>query len=393
MSDDRHIQGIQGISKASERLRMQQIRDMERATDIDIRSDSSQAELQEWCEMSAFNPLAIARRFDTLERRIRRPEAEKKAEETEDETIEAIDAVEKTAEDFSKKNPELKARVLEGLLSMLDDSDTPETILSKVLATYPDQYLADEAMNYLLQVIHPNSKLGLHLKRAKEMLLEQYEREIVAGRNINAEAQEFSKQGLGNPAGLRDLYRDITGNPREATTLFEELNNLFTFEKLKIALKFILHSIGADLKSRGPSIDKGELQRLFTEARTMQAILGIYRFFNLRMDMIANLFIKENLTLPKRLTFELLAKQFVTLLQEKYPSPDKILKLSQNLGISGEIAAQIIIFTQYRDGIRGVSPRLFKTIKHRQDLLMALIETISELDDLLEEDEEEEKNG
>lgn len=390
MSDDHKISGVQGSGGAAERARIQHVRAAEQDLITDIRQDSSSSEFEEWCEMSAFNPLAIARRFETIEKRIRRPDREETPDET-DEAIEAIDAVEKVAEDFTQKNPELKTRVLLGLLALFSDRDSVEHIIDKLLATYPDQSLADEALDYLIQVTDPNSKLGMNLREAKEMLFKQFQREIIAGRNINAEAQEFSKQGLGNPSGLRELYRDITGNPRDAVTLFEELNNLFTFEKLKVALKFILHSIGSDLKAKGPSISKGELQRLFSEARTMQAILGVYRFFNLRMDMIANLFKRENLTLPKRLTFEILAKLFMKLLQEKYPSPDKILKMSHLLGIAEEIAAQVIIFTQYRDALRGVSPRLFQTPKHRQDLLMTLIETISELDDLLEEDEEKEE--
>ncbi|MBM3201379.1 MAG: YopN family type III secretion system gatekeeper subunit [Chlamydiae bacterium] len=388
MSDDRHIQGVSGLSKAAERLRMQQLRDIQQAADIEVRVDSSEAELQQWCELAAFNPLAIARRFETIDRRIRRPDVEKSSQESDDEVIEFIEAVEKVAEDFTQKNPELKTRVLTNLLSLFGENDTPESILSKVLATYPDQYLADEALNYLVQVTHPNSKLGIHFRRAKELLFEKYNREIIAGRNINQEAQAFAKQGLGTPTNLRDLYRDVTGNPREAVNLFDELNNLFSYEKLKTAIKFILHAIGADLKSKGTSIDRNELQRLFSEARNMQAIIGIYRFFQLRMEMIAKLFSKEHLTLPQRLNFELLAKQFVVLLQEKYPSPERVLKLAQSLGISAEVAAQVIIFTQYRDAIRGVSPRLFKSTKHRQDLLMILIETISELDDLLEEEEE-----
>ena len=190
---------------------------------------------------------------------------------------------------------------------------------------------------------------------------------------------------------LRDLYRDITGNPREPVSLFEELTEMYTFDKMRTVLKFILHSIGSDLRSKGPSISPVELQRLFTEARTMQAILSVYRFFFQRMRLIESQFHREGLTLPSRLTFELLSKLFVKLITERYPSPDKILKMSALLGLSEEIVAQIIIFTQWRDAMRGVSPRLFKSEKHRQDLLSTLMETISELDDLLEEEEEEEE--
>ena len=153
----------------------------------------------------------------------------------------------------------------------------------------------------------------------------------------------------------------------------------------------MLHSLGSDIKSKGPSIAPAELIRLFSEIRSCQAILGVYKFFYLRMRIINQQFERENLSLPKGLTFDLLARIFVKLISERYPSPDKILSLGAQLGLSEEILAQIIIYTQFRDGLRGVSPRLFKSDKQRQDLLMILVETISELDDVLEEEEEKEE--
>ena len=262
--------------------------------------------------------------------------------------------------------------------------------MDKVLKAYPDQYLADDALEFLVSTTPQNSTIGRKLYEARSELNNIYSREIKAGRNINEEAREFSAKGLGSPTALRDLYRDITGNPRSPTDLFEELNKQFNFEELGTVMKFILHSLGSDMKSRGPSIPRQELQRLFTGSRTMQAILGIYKFFQSRMSLIGGQFNKEELDLPPRLTYELLAKQFVKMIVERYPSADKILKLAVMLGISDEELAQIIIFTQYRDGIRAVSPRLFKSEKQRQDILLALLDTLSELEDMLDEDEEEE---
>ncbi len=87
----------------------------------------------------------------------------------------------------------------------------------------------------------------------------------------------------------------------------------------------------------------------------------------------------------------MLAKHFMKALQERYPSADKILQLAMQLGLSEEILAQIIIFTQMRDGMRQVAPRLFKSDQHRQDLLNAFIDAIEDLDERLEEEEEEEE--
>ena len=49
-------------------------------------------------------------------------------------------------------------------------------------------------------------------------------------------------------------------------------------------------------------------------------------------------------------------------IQDKYP-----LKIAQQLGIGNEDLAKLIIYLQFRDG--GVSPRLFRDDRHRQELL------------------------
>lgn len=344
-------------------------------------------------EQTLYNPMAMLKNAESLDRRLRRNETKEptSSQQSEDQEIAVIDSVSKTAEEFQDRNPEMQKRALLNMRAVIHPDDSPEVILAKILRSYPDPYLADEALEFLIETTDPESKVAKNVVIARQLLNQRFGREVRAGRNINTDAREFAKQGLGSAGSLRDLYRDVTGNPREPVQLFEELSESFTFDKMKTVLQFMLHSLGSDLKSKGPSIAPAELQRLFGETRTMQSILGIYRFFFQRMNLIQNSFNREDLTLPRRINFEVLAKLFVKLLAERYPSPDKILRLASSLGIAEEILAQIIIFTQYRDAMRGVSPRLFKSDKHRQDLLAALIETLSELEDLLEEEDEEEE--
>ena len=105
--------------------------------------------------------------------------------------------------------------------------------------------------------------------------------------------------------------------------------------------------------------------------------------------MIKGQFDRYDLTMPSRINFEVLARLLMKLLQERYPTPDKILKFSFTLGIAEELAAQVVVFTQYRDAMRHVSPKLFKSERHRQEILMALMETLSDLEDELNDEEEE----
>jgi type III secretion protein W len=356
-----------------------------------ISQEGSEEEFTEWTELSAFNPLAMARRFEPLE-----VKAKKKGREDEDEKVKAkdkqileIQKVQESSEQYQQRNPELQQRTLLLLRSRISKNDTPEEILDKVLEFYPDVALADEALEFLLE--NSGAELAALVQRAKDELEKRFAREIRAGRNIGARSREFAEQGLGSPTALRDMYREVTGNPRDAATLFDELSAKFAFEKMKTVIEFLLHSLGADLKAKGPSIPRAELYRLVTETRTLQAILGIYRFFNSRMRMVAGAFNRQGIILPIRLTFEVIAKQFVKLLQERYPNAEKAYLTANQMGIGKDLAAQMIIFLQMRDAVRGVSPKLFRSEQHRQDVLNTFMTALEELEEELEEQEEKEE--
>lgn len=360
----------------------------EEAKKATIRQEMSELSMTDFAESAAFNPVLMAQRgrFTTLEERRKR--TREGTEKIEKELI-AVERAEEVSEEFQRKNPELQARALLLLRQRIAANDTAEEILRKVLDSYPDYSLADEALEYLEQT--SSGDLLNRIRLAKEVLNTNFGREVRAGRNIGEQARAFSLQGLGSPTGLRDLYRDITGNPREVTTLFSELSDQFDFNKLETAINFILHSLGVDLKSKGPSIARGELHRLMTEARNLLAILWVYRFFQGRMNLIKAAFERGGMFLPLHISFEQLAKLFIDLLKERYPSMDKVLQMALKLGLSTELLGQIIIFTQMRDAVRGVAPKLFRSEDHRYDVLMSYIEAIEELEKRQEEEEEEQE--
>ncbi len=355
-----------------------------------VAQEESDSGFQSWIDEGVFNPTVMARRFEVLENKRKRTSREEEAEKTErKEEVLQVQRLEEVGEQFNRKNPELQTRSLLLLRTRISQRDSREEILRKVLEMYPDYSLADEALDFLLMTTEGG--LAEEVRAAKNELNTLHGREVKAGRNMAEQAREFSKQGLGTPSGLRNLYREVTGNPRDSNTLFNELTSQFNFDKMKTVIDFLLHSMGGDLKSKGPSIDRGELHRLLSEARKLQGILGIFRFFKSRMNLISGAFDRQGLQLPMRITFEMLAKQFMKAVQERYPSADKILQLAAQLGLSEELLAQVIIFTQMRDALRQIAPKLFKSDQHRQDLLNAFIDAIEDLDERLEEEEGEDE--
>lgn len=301
-----------------------------------------------------------------------------------------IEHLKQMADQFSRRNPELKSGTLVLLRESIKPDDSKEEILRKLLEFYPDPSLADEALEYLLETT--DGELANKIREVKEELNQAKGREIVAGRNIHLQARQASEKGLGTPTSMHDMYRDVTGNPRDAPTLFEELSKKYAFKDLKKVMDFLLHSLGSDMKSKGPSIDHAELHRLFSEARNLQAILGVYRFFRGRMKLMQKLFQTNNLQLPDELSFESMAKEFMSLAAERYPSSDKVLQRSVKLGLEKWVMAKIIALSQFRDAVREVAmAKIYKSLQHRDDLYLAILEALEDLEDELEEMEEKEE--
>jgi type III secretion protein W len=289
-----------------------------------------------------------------------------------------------SANQFQQRNPELKAPILIMLRELIKPGDTKEEIIKKLRDFYQDVSLADEVLDFLYET--SEGDLQQTVKEAHDEFSKQFEREITAGRNISEAAHAAAEQGLGTPTNLRDLYRNITGSPRDSSTLFQELSQKYVFKELKKVVDFLLHSLGSDMKAKGPSIPRGQLHRLITETRSLQAILGVYRFFKSRMPLVDKLFQKEGLDVPPQLNFESMSKLFMSLAGERYPTADKILQSAVRLGIEKWVMAKIIALSQVRDAIREVAVnQIYRSVQHRDELYMAILEALEDLEDELEE--------
>ncbi len=352
----------------------------------------SEEDLNQYFELSSFNPMNQAQRFRNLKDIHSKHEPKTGETEETDEVIAKVldvERIDEASERFQKNNYELNAKTLRILRSQIATTDTPDEIINKVQAVYGDAALADEAIDFLLETT--DAQLLAATQEAKEKFNKDKGKEIRAGRNMGTQAREFAKEGLGSPTSLRDLYREIILNPRDPLKLFDELTEKFRYPKLKSAITFMLHSLGCDLKSKGPSIQRGELKRLLDETRSMQGILGVFRFFQSRMRLIQREFSSYNLVVPNRLDFEIISRIFIKILAERFMNPDKILQTAKLLGLSEEAAAQMIIYSQMRDAIKQIAPKYFRDPRHKEEVLKAFIDTIEKIEDQMEEEAEEEK--
>lgn len=302
--------------------------------------------------------------------------------------VSQVTAVRALAQEFNRRNPELDMRKLLLLLDELDEDDTPEEILKKIRNIgFEDPTLIDTVLEFLSKAT--GGKLAKAVIIAREKLNKDFTREIRAGVNIGDDARNYSDMGMGTPTDLRNLYRDITGNPRETTTLFEQLSEKYSPKEMQTTIEFLLHSMGNDMKAEGPSIERAKLHRLMTEVRSLQAILGVHKFFESRMNLIGKLFQTMGAGQATQKP-EILAKIFVQFISNRYPTSDKLLRLAKALDVENNVEGQIVLFSQYRDAIRQTSIRLYQSQQHRDQVYMAILEALEELEKILDEEAEEE---
>jgi type III secretion protein W len=87
---------------------------------------------------------------------------------------------------------------------------------------------------------------------------------------------------------------------------------------------------------------------------------------------------------------ELLIKVFIDFCSDRYPSSDKIKEMIKKIDIKST-AGKIIVLSLLRDTVRAVSADIYRSVQHRDDVYMAIIEALEDLEDQLEEEEEGER--
>ena len=145
-----------------------------------------------------------------------------------------------------------------------------------------------------------------------------------------------------------------------------------------------------DLKSEGPSIEKGLLHTLMQEVRKAQSGIGLYNFFRDRMHLLQKEFARNGMEMPQGLTFEKMTTSFLKLISERYPSLEKVL---DNIPFSSllTILGKIITCNQFRDAMPQSSTAfLFRSTQHKEEILKSILDALEKLEEELEEEEESE---
>lgn len=259
------------------------------------------------------------------------------------------EASNKFADDLEKRsNKELTAKGLMNLRAYMkahpEDFDNKDKILKSLLQVYKDPSLVDQIMEFLEKAL--GGTLGTDVSEAKRDLNNQYGSEITAARNIKNAVDIVVRETGVEPMSLRELYYDITKNPRDALTLIEDLLVKY-FKNFPKIMGALLHFLGADSKAEASSIDHAKLYDLMSEVRKAQAGIQVMRLAKLDMQRLEGLLARSNIKIPPNLSVNAMALLFVLLAKERYPSASRVRQT-----LEAQLALKRTKFTQVDERLK-----------------------------------------
>lgn len=278
------------------------------------------------------------------------------------------------AEQYQDENPEMDAQDLNKLKQKISEDSTPEEIQALIEGSFSDPTLGFSALEFLSQST-TSPKLQQAIQQAKSNYQGKYTQAIAGGRNILFASQQFGSELKTTPSSLRSLYLTVTTSMLSANELFSVLSSKYNHAEQKIVSNFLLQGMSSDLKSEGPSIDPAKLQVLMNETKGLQAVLNVFTFFQDSMPRLALMMKADNVTLPKNVTYEDLAKSFQTIIMDKFPTTSKIQRQVQELS-GGDPDVMSNLLNLFYQALGQTSPRLFSSAEQRQQLGLIIANTL-----------------
>ena len=309
------------------------------------------------------------------------------------------------------------------------DTETIVKLISDQLSTAgkrPDVAIIDKAMAFLLEVakkmldkgtLPPEQqaalqKIFVQLNKAKDEFYKSNQKDIDTSSNVIEVVDTIVEYAQASGVTTSDVLshiRTIVYDPQDFWTKFnfyKEKGYHYMMKEFKAIFTF------SGKRFKDSRIPRGEMSRIIDETKTLQAILQVYRHFKRNTALAQNLFELNGDTLPPYINYETLSGTFVKLVEERYPSAEKALQIiaallpellaeelayqenKKTMSRSGKmrnIRGRIVLLTLMRDAIKEVSPtKVYRSLQHRDDLYLSIIEGLERLEDELEDLEEEE---
>lgn len=339
-----------GISKTTEMIRAMQQEGLETATEI--RTESQVASQESLIDETKDITIMIKDKKPAPPERLRT----EKAQRAQESVLVRKEEADGLADGFTKRegnrqfrlDPDQLSRLAQALGKEITEATDNETIIAFVRNTLftgehaPDVAQIDRTFDFLLEVVRfkMNKATGTQkeslqailnrVNTAKSFYYEANKRDIDIAQKIIDVVDVVVEQGARDTPETISHLRDIINNPQDVPTKLNYYKSKgYTYQEMKQEVDAILSFVGAKFKNA--RIPKGEMSRLMDETRNLQALLQVFRHFKRGMPLARNLFDMNGMKLSPNINFETLSQNFMTMVEDGYPSSQKVLQTISKL--------------------------------------------------------------
>jgi len=277
------------------------------------------------------------------------------------------------AEDCFARLPDFKkGRLLEAFMAhfgSLRDVSAGQ-ILAAVRLYFTDVSIQYAVLLHALEstAVAGESSSGLRnaLDGALENLVRQQGPAVRAGLNTSITAFEVSGQGLAGVQRLRDFYRSTVLSFTGLDSAYREVMEAYGEEGFQRATDFLIKAAGAELMSRGPSIDRAELRSIIDQLYYLEVLGNTQRACTVLMKRMQTQFHE-----PAAGSGRALMGKLMGLTMDPLVGSQEVLAILNDLGIGGA-AARIDLLRELRYLAWEIPLKACKDMQGRQELLKGL---------------------
>ncbi len=256
-------------------------------------------------------------------------------------------------------------------------SITPETLRQLLKEEFEDvshQYAALEYLDELLSETGDAPELLEAVREARGELDEHHGPEIRAGLNVTGTAIRFEQ--LDGPQNLRDFYRETILAFEDVTEAHSSILARYGESNFDAAAEFLIHAVGDDLSSAGPSMEPRQLKATMDNLYMVQVARNVHVQLDGLFQKMADEF---NLT-PSTSSSQILS-ELLPLKDQRWVDGNKIDAITNRLGaLSHE--PKIYFLRELGGIVRDLPEKIYQSGDARDRLRDAIQESLDRAIDL-----------
>jgi hypothetical protein len=221
-------------------------------------------------------------------------------------------------------------------------------------------------------------EMAKSLQACMDQLMENHGQAIQAGMNVSDIAGNFSKQGKGETADLRNFYQEVLLPYEDLEKAYQSIAQRVQELPFAEAVEFLVSAASKDLSCASTSVSPALLQGALQDIKRLQNMSGLY-------ESSAGLLsaLQENFQIAENVKPEELFAKTLEFFTQRWTAKNVLGRIRNQLGIK-TIPPNIFFLTNYMQTIKMSSEECFT----RKDDRAVFIDAIQEeLDDVIAQEE------